>query len=247
MPRLDAGTCTHRGDRESNEDRAICAAAGHVCAVADGMGGARGGGVASRIAAEAVGLATDELIGHADLDDLIGCLADLCERTNQLIVQTARREPELLGMGTTLTLAVLSASSVSFAHVGDTRLYHWHDGDLEQLTVDHTSSQQKVARGLPPVAGPAATVERSTLTRCLGTVRRVRPDLGRRELLPRDRIMISSDGVHVPLGDERIRELLSPELPSVELARSLVEAARHAAGRPADNLTALVVKPAGDL
>lgn len=242
MPRLDTGTCTHRGDRESNEDCAVSAAGGHVCAVADGMGGVRGGGVASQIAAEAVGMASDELVAHTDAEDLVCCLADLCERTNQLIARTSHQEPELIGMGTTLTIAVLSAASVSFAHVGDTRLYRWRDSVLEQLTQDHTRSQQQVARGLLSAAAAARSVDNSVLIKFLGTVRRVQPQIGTRDLLPADRLLISSDGLHGPLGHERIGELLSLDLPAADLAYRLVDAARSERGGNADNLTALVVR-----
>ncbi len=239
---LDAGTCTHRGDRESNEDRAVNTAGGRVCAVADGMGGARGGGVASQIAVETVSMVCEDLVAHRDAEDLVRDLDNLCERANQFIAQASRQEPELLGMGTTLTVAVLSEGSVSFAHVGDTRLYRWRQGTLEQLTLDHTRSQQKVSLGLLPTESAARSTDSSVLVRFLGTVRRVQPQLGTHDLLPADRLMISSDGLHDPLGHKRIGELLSLDLPSADLARRLVDAARSERGGNADNLTAVVVR-----
>ena len=247
VPRVDAAFRTDPGDREFNEDRAVILADGRVCAVADGMGGAKGGEVASQIAVETVtGMFADESLKFDDEGSVASNLQDLCERTNQLILQASQLEPRLLGMGTTLTLAVIGSERFSFVHVGDTRLYLWRAGVLEQVTEDHTRSQQWLNRGLLSAEQAERSVDRSVLVRFLGTVRRLQPEIGVRDTLPADRLLICSDGVHGPLGQQRIGELLSRDLPSRELADELVADAGSSDSGASDNLTALVVTLATD-
>ena len=242
---IDAAICTHPGDRELNEDEALILRGGQVCAVADGMGGTRGGAVASQIAMQVVeSTITARGEDLADPGQITGILHAVCEGANAEILLASQREPRLLGMGTTLTLAFVNESSFSFVHVGDTRLYRWSVGTLVQHTEDHTRSQQWVNRGVLSPERAERSVDSSILVKFLGTVRRLDPQVGCGELNAGELLLLCSDGVYGPLGRDRIAEILAKDRSARALSETLVNAARNADGVDGvlDNLTALVVK-----
>lgn len=241
--RFQAAFCTEIGDRESNEDCAAVYAGGRVFLVADGMGGQRGGGVASRLAAQVVGEAVEAGLGaHAEggAADPLRRLEELFAAANQRLVAEVRANPGLWGLGTTLTVGVVLGERLFFGHVGDSRLYRWRAGACQQLTEDHTRADELARQGVLTAAQARRSPQRNILTRHLGAPRAVAPQLGDCDLAPGDRLLLCSDGVHTGLEPELLPGLLAADLDPGEAAAGLVSAARSAP-RPRDNLTALVV------
>lgn len=224
---------THRGRiRTSNEDASHPTTAGRaegpvVVIVADGMGGHIAGEIASRLAVEAASSAEGSTP------------AERVAAGNQAIISEVLRRPELGGMGTTLTLMELDGEGTGhLAHVGDSRAYLLRDGELRQLTVDHTVVNEYLMAGKISRAEAATHPQRSILTRALGLSFEVEVDTADHELHPGDRLLLCSDGVNAMIDDEAIAAGLAKTTPE-ECAWELVETANRAGGH--DNITALVV------
>ncbi len=201
-----------------------------VVAVADGMGGAVAGEVASRVAIEAA-VAADPA---ADLTP-----GDRVRLGNQAVVGAVEDDYTLSGMGTTLTLALFTPDGkASIAHVGDSRMYLFREGELRQLTRDHTLVADLVALGQITAEQAETHPRRNLVTRVIGTPD-AEPDEFEVDLRAGDRIVICSDGLNSMLRDTEIAaHLEEAESPSAA-AWSLVEAANAAGGT--DNTTVAVV------
>jgi len=228
---LRAGVASDRGlVRQTNEDSFLVRTG--LYAVCDGMGGARGGEVASQMACQALlGLEPPEV----DEERLREAIA----AANEAIVKRSLAEAHLAGMGTTLTVAVAGEGGFLIGHVGDSRAYLLHDGKLQQLTADHSWVGEMLRRGEITEAEAAIHPHRSIITRALGTDTSVQPDLFFVPFGPGDRLLLCSDGLSGMVSDEDIAELLGlPEDPQ-GVAEALVRAAVAAGGE--DNVTVVVV------
>ncbi len=201
-----------------------------VIAVADGMGGAVAGEVASRIAIEAA-VATGP---EADMTP-----ADRVRIGNDAVVRAVEEDYTLSGMGTTLTLGLLLPEGIAqIAHIGDSRLYLYRDDELKQMTRDHTLVADLVALGQITAEQAETHPRRNLVTRVIGTPD-VNVDEFDIELAPGDRLVLCSDGLNSMLRDHEIAEKLRTASSPSEAAWSLVEAANAAGG--ADNTTVAVV------
>ena len=201
-----------------------------VIAVADGMGGAVAGEVASRIAIEAAVAAEPD----ADLTP-----GDRVRLGNDAVTQAVAEDYTLSGMGTTLTLGLFDVDGTGrFAHIGDSRLYLLRDGELRQLTRDHTLVADLVAMGQITVEEAKTHPRRNLVTRVIGTTE-VEVDEFDVALQKGDRLVLCSDGLNSMLHDEEIARLLADAPSPSEAAWSLVEAANAAGGT--DNTTVAVV------
>lgn len=230
------------GDRDRNEDRAAVFECGRVCLVADGIGGAPRGGVASGIAVQTVqkSVAHGTLSAAAADESLTVALRGVMERANRRIVDASHATRACVGMGTTLTLVVIGENALYFAHVGDSRLYHWRDGKGQQLTEDHTRGRELLQMGLPP--DQVATLRHTNaLVKFLGTTREVQPQLGSHRLRPGDRLLLCTDGLYNPLGPQTLWRTLGESRRAEDAARGLVAAAKRNSTVELDNVTALVV------
>ena len=201
-----------------------------VIAVADGMGGAVAGEVASRIAIEAA---------VAEPPDALITPAQRVEAGNEAVIAAIAEDHRLSGMGTTLTLGHFKPSgTLTIGHIGDSRLYLFRDGKLEQLTSDHTLVAELVAMGQITEQQAETHPRRHLVTRVIGT-EAVTPDEFDVDLEPGDRVLICSDGLNSMLRDSRIEELMDGSPSPSDVAWSLVEAANAAGGT--DNTTVAVV------
>jgi protein phosphatase len=197
-----------------------------VLMVADGMGGAIGGEIASQLAVE-----------HAS--DGVGSPVERVIRANEAVVNRTLSEPGLAGMGTTLTLAEFGDDgAVNLAHVGDSRAYLLHQGLFEQLTDDHTVVAEQLAAGHISPADAVTHPQRSMLTRVLGISPDVEVDSITFDSTAGDRLLICSDGLTNMVEDERVAQLLAKGSPE-EAVWALIEEANRAGGH--DNITVVVV------
>jgi protein phosphatase len=216
--------------RRENEDSAYVHAP--VFVVADGMGGAQAGEVASRIAIETFerglpGSGTPE-----------ARLAELVRDANQRIYDRSRAEHGRAGMGTTLTAAYLADGDLAIAHVGDSRAYLLRDGQLTRLTQDHSLVDELVRQGKLTEAQAAEHPQRSIITRALGPEPDVEIDTFSYPMRAGDILLLCSDGLTSMVSEDRVAEILRASPTLDEAADRLIDEANEAGGR--DNITVVL-------
>jgi PPM family protein phosphatase len=222
--------------RSGNEDSHLRGRT--VFAVADGLGGHRGGEVASAMAVEP--LAALDGRDFAAADQAAEALTGAIRAANQAILRRGRADPELWGMGTTVTAAAVAAGRVlQLAHVGDSRAYLLRAGaPLRQLTTDHTVVAEAVERGLLTRQQAAVHPQRGVVTRAVGLDPDVPVDLPEPlELEPGDQVLLCSDGLTEVVGDDQIAGVLAEQADGDDACRTLIAAANRAGGP--DNVNAV--------
>ncbi len=216
--------------RSENEDALFVRAP--IFVVADGMGGAQAGEVASKAAAEAF---------DRDLPDgpPSPVLRETIEAANSRIHELAHTDPSRAGMGTTITAAIVDARNeeVGIGHVGDSRAYRLRGGRLERLTRDHSLVEEMRRKGQITDAQAEEHPQRSIITRALGPEPDVEVDVQTVPAAPGDAFLLCSDGLTTMVDEERIAAVLAGASSMREAVRQLVDEANRAGGR--DNITAL--------
>jgi serine/threonine protein phosphatase PrpC len=220
--------------RRANEDSYFVRAPLFV--VADGMGGAQAGEVASKIATEAFADGLDESLTPERR------LVDVVTRANREIHHQSIADRSMRGMGTTLTAALLGDEDLTIAHVGDSRAYRLRDGELTRLTTDHSLVGEMVRRGAISEAEAEQHPQRSILTRALGPENEVEVDTVSYGVRDGDVYMLCSDGLTTMVDDALIAEIAGSDRPMRELAEQLIARANAAGG--ADNITVVAFKVA---
>lgn len=207
MMRIHAGGRTDVGQaREVNEDAFHLGDS--VFAVADGMGGHVAGEVASNTALEPIA-ALDGRV-YSDAGEARTALREALVEANEAVVAKAVDDPQFQGMGTTLTAVLVEGRRAHIAHVGDSRGYLFRDGVFSQLTTDHTLVQRMIEEGRLTPEEAARHPQRSVITRAIGVEPDVDVDAMSLDLLPGDVIVLCSDGLSGPVGDDAIAEMLEP-------------------------------------
>jgi protein phosphatase len=237
--RLASAAATDVGRvRTLNEDSYLVAE--RLFAVADGMGGHRGGEVASADALAAFRGAVIE----PTIDDLVGAVAT----ANRAVFDRSLSDPELSGMGTTLCAIGLvdtdDGERIAVVNVGDSRVYLLHDDEFIQLSEDHSLVEEMVRDGQLTPDEAADHPRRNVLTRALGVDAEVNVDSWSVEPHPGDRFLLCSDGLFNELHDDQISAVLRRLGAPGEAARELVRLAADAGGR--DNITVVLVDVLGD-
>ncbi|MFF0411378.1 PP2C family protein-serine/threonine phosphatase [Kitasatospora sp. NPDC004745] len=229
--RFAAGS--HKGlIREGNEDSGY--AGPRLLAVADGMGGAAAGEVAS---SEVLGsiVRLDEDVPGADLLTLLG---DAVQGANDRLRQMVEDDPQLEGMGCTLTAMLWTGQRMGMVHVGDSRAYLLRDGSLVQITQDHTWVQRLVDEGRITPEEAETHPQRSLLMRALDGRGQVEPDLSIREVRAGDRYLICSDGLSGPVSHQTLQDTLGSFYSPEQTVQELIQLALRGGGP--DNITCIV-------
>ena len=261
---IDYAAITHLGRvRKNNEDAYLVSAldgeeplvnglrplatncqAGILAAVADGMGGAATGEIASR---EGLASVAVNLFGHwgrlpaakAVEADLLKALAHAAEEASLAVLRYADAERASRGMGSTLTAAVLWNGCAYLAQVGDSRAYLYRKPDLVLLTEDQTLVREMISAGSLTPEEARVHPQRSLITQALGCPNPVRAVLGRVALRRGDRLLLCSDGLCGELPDPRLKAILDQDLTLKGTLEQMVEEALAQGGR--DNITALIL------
>lgn len=235
---LAVGARTDVGQvREGNEDSFLADAPLFV--IADGMGGHVAGDVASATAIEIVQKERSQL-DASDPDSVARVVQD----ANVAIFEKALGDSSLRGMGTTCTLLLVDGSTAHVAHVGDSRAYLWRDGQLSQVTEDHTLVGRMVAEGRLSPEEAQHHPQRSMITRALGVDDKVEVDQLTLELVAGDIVLLCSDGLSSMLSTDEIRDVLADDGDVQGKADRLVELANDAGGE--DNITVVLVEAGAD-
>jgi len=214
--------------REGNEDSYLVE--DPLFAVADGMGGHRGGEVASSLALETI---------EAAFARGAGTLAEQVQEANRTVFERSLRDRAVAGMGTTLTAAMLEGDRLRLAHVGDSRAYLLRDGRLRRLTEDHTLVHRMVQEGEISEAEAETHPHRNILIRVLGTEPIVDVDESALDLAEGDRLLLCTDGLTGMVAESRVAEILAEATDPRSVADALVREANEAGG--VDNITAIVI------
>ncbi len=232
-----AGATDTGRTRRRNEDSYVVAPP--LFCVADGMGGAQAGEVASRLAAAAV--------EDADPSGPSGPerVTSLIQEANRRVYERASADPTVSGMGTTITVALVEDDGVTIGHVGDSRAYLVRDGSLKQITEDHSLVNELVKSGKLSREEAEQHPQRSVITRALGTDPDVDVDAFTVEVQPGDLFLLCSDGLTSMVDNEEILTLLEQNRGDLKLTtKSLLTAANRGGGE--DNITVVTFEIAAD-
>jgi len=243
MLTITAASCTDPGRmRGENQDRSLVDPAHGLYLVSDGMGGALAGALAAELVVTClppllwVALPVEAGLTSAVVSERV-CAALI--RLSGQVRQASREQLGRPGMGATVVLALHRQNQALIAHLGDSRAYLLHAGQLTCLTRDHSLAQLLLETGEITAAEVAHHPGRAQLTRYVGMPREVLPETCSFTLAPGDRLLLCSDGLWRPLGSEALRTQLQSDEPPERLCQQLVAAANDASGD--DNSTALVV------
>jgi serine/threonine protein phosphatase PrpC len=229
--RFAAGS--HKGMiREGNEDSGY--AGPRLLAIADGMGGQAAGEVASSEVISSLVQLDDDVPGS----DILTSLSTAVQRANDQLRLMVEEDPQLEGMGTTLTALLWTGQRLGLVHVGDSRAYLLRDGVLTQITQDHTWVQRLVDEGRITEEEATTHPQRSLLMRALGSGDHVEPDLSIREVRAGDRYMICSDGLSGVVSPQTMEETLASYQGPQETVQDLIQLALRGGGP--DNITCIV-------
>jgi PPM family protein phosphatase len=222
--------------RHANEDSYFAHAP--VFAVADGMGGAQAGEVASRIAA---GAFEQEVDADASAE---GQLEEIAQGANREIHELAQKDSSRAGMGTTLTAALVHDDEVALGHVGDSRAYVLRDGELKRLTKDHSLVEELRRQGRLTEEQAEEHPQRSIITRALGPEPEVNVDTMTYPAKDGDVFLLCSDGLTTMVTDEEIQKIMLEARSLRSAVHKLVDAANGMGGR--DNITAVAFRVADE-
>jgi PPM family protein phosphatase len=228
--RTDAGR-----QRHANEDSYYARAP--VYAVADGMGGAQAGEVASRIAADAFDERTDDGTPEQQLQRV-------ALEANRRIFELAQEDSSRSGMGTTLTGVIVDDDEIAIVHVGDSRAYVFRDGDLRQLTRDHSLVEELRRQGRLTPEEAEEHPQRSIITRALGPERDVELDVHTHRARSGDVYLLCSDGLTSMVREDRVREILRASDSLQSAVDALISEANEMGGR--DNITVVLFRVDSD-
>jgi PPM family protein phosphatase len=223
---------TDTGDREENEDAAYAGA--RLLAVADGMGGHAAGEVASAAVIDAL----KPLDTEVPAGELLNALDHAVRQASRKLTSLAAGDPALRGMGTTLTALLWSGSQLGLVHIGDSRAYLARDGEVFQITQDHTVVQGLLDEGKITPEEVASHPQRELILRALVTEGAYEPDLQLRDAMPGDRYLLSSDGLHDVVDAGEITRILLTVADPDQAATDLIALAIE--GGAPDNVTCIV-------
>jgi PPM family protein phosphatase len=228
---LEASGLTDAGPhRETNEDSIGCFAPadslalqrkGYLYVVADGLGGHRAGEVASSSAVARLG---EEYYSPSNHTRIEPALRQAVQAANLRIHELTHRHPEYRSMETTLSAIAFAGAQAYIAHLGDTRIYHWRAGRLNQLTSDHSEAAELVRMRILKPEKVRAHPGRNTLTRTLGSRLIPRPDYLRQPVLVGDQFVLCTDGLWSEIEDAELAEVVA-EYPPAQACRELLERA----------------------
>ena len=247
-PILDLACVTDPGEvRSHNEDSVAGDAVIGFAVLADGMGGHNAGEVASRIAVDVVNAmfrSAGFLGERLEPERAEGFVASATAAANSAVLALAATDRRYRGMGTTLVVVFWYHDTVTYGHVGDSRLYLLREGRLERLTRDHTIVQQQLEQGRITAEEVRYAANRNVLTRAVGIDAEVEADVHTRATRPGDLYLLCSDGLTDMMTDDEIGRTLDACKADVNTAAvRLVELANEAGGH--DNVSVVVARVLG--
>lgn len=244
--RSNTGLVRTNNEDKIGEDQEI-----GLVVLADGMGGYKAGEVASLLAVNTI---LDELrseiprLSPGEIDEQTGYTKESLAarrsvvKANETIFSVSNTEPQYRGMGTTLVMGIFYDNQITVAHVGDSRMYRYRDGNLQQITVDHTLLQELVDRGFYTQEEANSSLNKNLVTRALGIEGSIAVDIKEDLAMPDDIYILCSDGLTDMVDDQEIHATVKTFKDNLDqLADRLIEIAIENGGR--DNVSVLLAKP----
>ena len=230
--------------RENNEDSVAHDPATHLGVLADGMGGYNAGEVASGMATAFIKSEMARWLSEAGKQattrEVRRALEICVDNANRSVFSAANANPQYSGMGTTLVVAVFQDAKVLLGHIGDSRCYRMRQGDMVQITKDHSLLQEQIDAGLLTVEQAATSSHKNLVTRALGVEDAVLLELNEHAVEAGDLYLMCSDGLSDMANDAEIAIILASETTMVQKADRLVALANELGGR--DNISVLLVQ-----
>jgi PPM family protein phosphatase len=234
--------------RDQNEDSIAVDPAIGLAVLADGMGGHQAGEVASRLAVDVVMRHLNDSLSHertrrnrSSTAAEVDAVREAIQLANTAIHEVALTRPECAGMGSTLVVAVFFGTHLCVGHVGDSRLYRYRRGQLEQLTRDHSVIEELVGRGLLTHEEARQTIGKNLVTRALGIDPTVTPDIREEPFDEGDLYLLCSDGLNDVVGDPDIAQMLTQDRDGLDiLVHRLVKTANDRGGP--DNISVILAR-----
>jgi serine/threonine protein phosphatase PrpC len=237
-PKIFVGKTDTGLKRENNEDAFSISPEQDFCLAADGMGGAAAGEVASKIFAEtAVEIFSDNT--NPSKKEVLYRVQKAYSSANGKILEHVVQYPSHRGMGCTAELLAFFDEGFILGHIGDSRTYRFRDGQLEQLTQDHTLVQQQLQEGLISFDQAKNHPMRNLIFRAVGVKEEITIDLLSGKIYPEDLFLLCSDGLTDMIQDDQIQDILCADIDLNHKAERLIESAKAAGGT--DNITVVLV------
>ncbi|MBU5473918.1 Stp1/IreP family PP2C-type Ser/Thr phosphatase [Roseburia sp. MSJ-14] len=211
----------------------------NLCILADGMGGHNAGDYASRYTVETI----VDSIEKDEQKEPVSIIEQAIQRANQAILEKAKTDIDLDGMGTTVVVATIVDNEMYVANVGDSRLYVIGE-EIHQITKDHSFVQEMVRRGELNAKDARVHPDRNIITRAIGGAKPLEVDFFEVELKEKERVLMCSDGLTDMIEDEDILKILKEQKSTADGIECLVETANENGGN--DNITVVVIEPFSD-
>ena len=243
---IEIATATHPGMvRSHNEDSIAADAAAGIAVLADGMGGYNAGEVASGIAVAMISAELKKALASRgegfDITAAEQMVGEQAVRANNAIFQASQNQAQYAGMGTTLVVAVLHDNSLVVGHIGDSRLYRFREGRLEQVTRDHSLLQEQIDSGLITKEQARHSQNKNLVTRAVGIDPEVEAEVHSYPVQAGDIYLLCSDGLNDMVTDEDMELTLGSLQANLPLAaEQLVQQANDNGGR--DNVSVILVR-----
>jgi serine/threonine protein phosphatase PrpC len=227
--------------RKGNEDSFFADANEYrgLFMVADGMGGHAAGEIASQMAVEVVSVDLEKL---KDLEstDALEMVSVALRHANRAVFERSAAERDKMGMGSTASVLVLADERFIIGHLGDSRIYLFRDGELRQITHDHSVVQEQIDAGLITREAAKNHKQSNVITRCVGMGWDVEPDITDGEVRQGDVFLLASDGLTGMVDDWRLQQLLSSSTTPDRMVDAMISEANARGG--VDNITVVVVR-----
>jgi protein phosphatase len=222
-----------------------------LAVLADGMGGHRGGEVASAITVSTIMESLDnELknIKSGDIDEVSGyrlesiAVNDAVTKANENVFTSSNENSQYRGMGTTVVVLLFHDNRFTVAHVGDSRLYRFRDNEFQQITRDHSLMQELVDKGFYTTEQARESLNKNLVTRAIGAEESVQVDIHEDAALPEDIYLLCSDGLTDMLEDEVIKNTITDNSEDLErIATELIRLSNESGGK--DNISVILARP----
>ena len=227
--------------RKGNEDSFFADANEYrgLFMVADGMGGHAAGEVASQMAVEVVSVDLEKL-NDLESADALEMVSLALRHANRAVFERSAAERDKMGMGSTASVLVLGDERFIIGHLGDSRIYLFRDGELRQITHDHSVVQEQIDAGLITRDGAKNHKQSNVITRCVGMGWDVEPDITDGDVRQGDVFLLASDGLTGMVDDWRLQQLLGSRVAPERMVDAMISEANAHGG--VDNITVVVVR-----
>ena len=239
---MEVGFKSDKGlKRSNNEDACFVFLADKVYLVADGVGGGNAGEIASRTAVKEIANYIEDhpLAEATNKYAVVNYLQACLDKTNEEIFEKARRYEENKGMATTAAIVYIKGGKAYIANVGDSRVYLYRNGELVQLTEDHTYVNTLLNAGIISQEQAAVDERKNVITKALGAEDTVEPDFFQLEIVKNDILILCTDGLYDEVDERSMKTILEKDISMSDVCAEMVDAANKNGGH--DNITIISI------